>query len=721
MERTARGTATRTRCPACGEANAARARFCNQCGRSLSASGGISLGDPGDRRIVSALFADIVDYSRLVSELDPEDVADRIEEAFGLMASAVDRYGGIVEKFIGDAVFALFGARDAHDDDAVRAALCAIEMTATLERAAAVRGEASLRLRVGIATGEVVAQVRSVGDARDLAVTGETVTTAMRLQELAEPGETLMDEASVRAARNRLDAEMVGERRVRGRSTPVRISRLRGARHHRFVGGAGQGLLIGRATDRARLRATLERTRTSGRGNVVVVIGDAGIGKTRLVADLEDEARELGFAWTWVENLSYTTGESYGFARTFAQRLADEAGIDSGAYARRLLFSDDIDDDQPRRYAGGIALVDREAAFSGWEAEANLAPTDPAQIQFDLGEVVERYVRRLAELGGPRALVIDDMHWMDASSAPLVDRLLRTVADVPIIAFVTTRPADLPAWADAAHVETLTLEGLDSAGTERLAAAIAGAELDDEAIDRLHGRTAGNPLFVSETVRALLEDDALVARDGRLSLRDADVVGGVPVNLRALLGARIDGLPAGSRWILQVASVVGMTFDPALVAKLMGRSAVDAPLAALAAAAVVGPTEGSMDWRFSHPLIRDVAYASTLASRRRELHAKLADHLEELDPPAPVDQLALHRAAAGDRERAVPMLERAADAAIAAGAVVEAIGYWRTALALLGDDPGAASIRERVARLESAPPASLASPARAATSRRSPG
>ena len=174
------------------------------------------------------------------------------------------------------------------------------------------------------------------------------------------------------------------------------------------------------------------------------MIGDAGIGKTRLVADLEEEARELGFAWTWVENLSYTTGESYGFARTFAQRLADEAGIDSGAFARRLLFSDDIDEDQARRYAGGIALIAREAAFSGWEAEANLAPTDPAQIQFDLGEVAERYMRRLAVVGGPRALVIDDLHWMDASSAPLVDRLLRTVADVPVIVFVTTRPRTCP-------------------------------------------------------------------------------------------------------------------------------------------------------------------------------------------------------------------------------------------------------------------------------------
>jgi class 3 adenylate cyclase len=705
------GTGDRLRCPACGAANDVRARFCDQCGHALGKADRAvndevaAPVEPGDRRIVTALFADIVDYSRLVSELDPEDVAARIDEAFGLMAAAVERYGGIVEKFIGDAVFALFGARDAHDDDALRAALCAIEMTATLEAAAAVRGEASLLLRVGIATGEVVAQVRAVGDAADLAVTGETVTTAMRLQELAEPGETLLDEASVRAARGRIEVEVVGERRVRGRSTPVRINRLRGERLHRFVGGAGPGLLIGRAEDRAHLRATLEETHRAGRGRVVVVVGDAGIGKTRLVADLEEEARGLGFAWTWVENLSYTTGESYAFARTFAQRVADEAGTDSGTYARRLLFADDIDDASARRYAGGIAAVAREAAFSGWEAEAVLVPTDAEKVRRDLGDVSERYLRRLVELTGPRVIVIDDLHWMDASSWPLVDRLVRTVVDLPMTVFVTTRPTPLPAWAELDHVDALTLDGLDASGTERLAASIAGAELADDAIVRLHDRTAGNPLFVGETVRALLEDDALVARGGRLHLRDAEGVGRVPVNLRALLGARIDGLPAGSRAILQVASVIGMTFEPSLVARMMGRNSVEDPLAALAAAAIVGPTDGSTEWRFRHPLIRDVAYASTLASRRRDLHASLADHLEGLDPPPPIGQLAQHRAAAGDRERAVPLLEGAADAALAVGAVVEAVGYWRTALVLLGDDPGAEPIRARIERLEAPGPA----------------
>lgn len=436
------------------------------------------------------------------------------------------------------------------------------------------------------------------------------------------------------------------------------------------------------------------------------MVGDAGIGKTRLVADLEEEARGLGFAWTWAENLSYTTGESYAFARTFAQRVADEAGTDSGSYARRLLFSDDIDDASARRYAGGIAAVAREAAFSGWEAEAALVPPDAARVRQDLGDVSERYVRRLVEIAGPRVIVIDDLHWLDASSAPLVDRLLRTVADLPVAIFVTTRPTPLPDWTELVHVEALALEGLDASGTERLAASIAGAELADDAIVRLHDRTAGNPLFVGETVRALLEDDALVARGGRLHLRDAEGVGRVPVNLRALLGARIDGLPAGSRSILQVASVIGMTFEPALVARLMGRTSVDGQLAALAAAAIVGPTEGSTEWRFRHPLTRDVAYASTLASRRRDLHASLADYLETVDPPPPIGQLALHRAAAGDRERAVPLLEGAADAAIAVGAFVEAVGYWRTALVLLGDDPGAEPIRARVARLETPGPAS---------------
>jgi len=687
-----RRRARSVRCPACGALNAVAARFCNQCARSLT----VSPATPGDRRIVTALFADIVDYSRLVTELDAEEVVGRIDEAFRLLAGAVERYEGVVEKFIGDAVFAVFGARRAHDDDPLRAALCSLAMTAAMDDVARARGEPALRLRVGIATGEVVAKVREVGDWTDLVVTGDTVTTAMRLQELAEPGEILLDDATVRAARQRLEVEVVGEHAVRGRAEPVRVHRLRGERLHRLVGAAGPGLLIGRAADRDRLRDALETTRQTGRGRVVLLVGEAGIGKSRLAADIEEEARGLGFAWTWTENLSYTTGEYYAFARTFAQRIADEQGTDSGSFARRLLFTPDVDEATWRRLAGAVAAIARDAEFSGWEAEASLVPADPARVRRSLTELADRYVRRLAKLG-PRAIVIDDVHWADRSSQPLLDRLVRIVAELPFVVLITTRPGGpVPGWAPLPHVEVLQLSGLDERGTARLAASVAGAALAEETARHLHARTGGNPLFIVETVRALLEDDVLVQRGGRLELVDPPSMGRVPVNLRALLGARIDALPAPSRAVLQVASVIGMTFSPALVAQLLGVPAADEPLATLAEAAIVDPGENGADWRFRHPLIRDVAYAGMLSTRRRELHARLADSLEARSVPPPIGQLAHHRAASGDRERAVPLLAEAAEAALLVGATSEAAGYWRTAAALLGDDPAAEEYRARI-------------------------
>jgi adenylate cyclase len=687
------------RCPACGASNAAAARFCNQCARSLTVSPSI----PGDRRIVTALFADIVDYSRLVTELDAEEVVGRIDEAFRLLAGAVERYEGVVEKFIGDAVFAVFGARRAHDDDPLRAALCSLAMTKAMEDVARARGEPALRLRVGIATGEVVAKVRVVGDWTDLVVTGDTVTTAMRLQELAEPDEILLDDATVRAARQRLEVEVVGEHTVRGRSVPVRVHRLRGERLHRLVPAAGSGLLIGRVVDRARLRDALESTRKTGRGRVILLVGEAGIGKSRLAADVEEEARGLGFAWTWTENLSYTTGEYYAFARTFAQRIADEQGTDSGTFARRLLFTPEVDETTWRRLAGAVAAIARDADFTGWEAEAALAPVDPARVRRSLTEVTDRYIRRLAKLGGPRAIVIDDVHWADRSSRPLLDRLVRIVGEIPFVVFVTTRPGGpVPSWAPLPHVEVIELAGLDEQGTARLAASVAGSALGDETAQHLHARTGGNPLFIVETVRALLEDDALVTRGGQLELVDLPSMRRVPVNLRALLGARIDALALPARAALQVASVIGMTFSPVLVAQLLGVLDADEALATLVEAAIVEPGEPGTDWRFRHPLIRDVGYAGMLSTRRKELHARLADSLEERPVPPPIGQLAHHRAASGDAQRAVPLLAQAADAALLVGAVSEAADHWRTAAALLGDDPAAEEFRERIRALEPA-------------------
>src|SRR5664280_153944 len=214
-------------CPECGTPTAPGARFCHNCGKRLeTATDGLKA---GDRRVVTALFADLVGYTQLVDELDPEEVRSRVDDALKALAGAVVQFGGSLEKFVGDAVLAVFGAAIAHDDDALRSCKCAVEMQHALGRVV-VGDSRPLELRIGIATGEVVAGVREIAGSRSVALTGEPMTTAARLQQLAEPGEILLDQPTASAAAPRIVAERVGERLLRGQSRPVAVHKLRSAR-----------------------------------------------------------------------------------------------------------------------------------------------------------------------------------------------------------------------------------------------------------------------------------------------------------------------------------------------------------------------------------------------------------------------------------------------------------------------------------------------------------
>jgi hypothetical protein len=225
--------------------------------------------------------------------------------------------------------------------------------------------------------------------------------------------------------------------------------------------------LIGREHERARLRALINATHSTGIGRVAVVIGDAGIGKSRLLGDLEIDARGAGFRWTVVENVSYGTGEPYRFARAFAQAIADEQGTDSGTYARALLFTEDMPAAEARRLAGAVAAIAREASFSGWEEEAALAPTKPADVRAGVLHVALRYTRRLAETLGPRIVVIDDLHWADHSSLPIIELLVQTAPSMPFVFLLGSRTGALPAWLDKDDIERIVLGGLDQAEAAR--------------------------------------------------------------------------------------------------------------------------------------------------------------------------------------------------------------------------------------------------------------
>jgi class 3 adenylate cyclase len=661
-------------------------------------------GAGGDRRIVTALFADLVDYVRLVAEHDPEDVRRRVDAALSAMDAAIEEFGGTHEKFIGDAVFAVFGWPTAHDDDALRATHCALAIRAGMRALEDPAGE-PLQVRIGVATGEVVAAPRGIGgdaewSTQGWSMTGPAVTTAARIQGVAEPGEILLDEATVRAARKGLRIEDLGERVLRGQTRPVRIGRL--------VGEASfqpwqppRGAFVGRLAERHAIRAVLDGLR-SGVGGTVLVEGEAGIGKSRLLASFEAEARREGLAWTWVDNVSYGAAEPYRFARSLAQVVADEFGTDSGSATRRLLFTDDVDPADARRWAGAVAAIARDAAFSGWEAEAPLVPPDPRDVAQAVRSVAVRYIERLVEEGGPRVIVVDDLHWLDPSSAGIFDELVAIAGRLPLLLLVTTRPqATRPAWLDAEHVRTITLLGLDESETGQLAGALAGAAVSEADVHRLHARTAGNPLFIGETVRAIVEDGALT-RDGRLAIGETSG-SALPVTLRALLGGRIDALSPDARSVLRVAAVVGMKFFEATVEDVLDEPIDGAIYDRLADAAMIVPIDASGGWRFCHPLIHDAAYSSLLASDRRALHARVADRIERRNPDGAIAVVARHWAAAGDAERAVPLLVRAAEEAIGLGAASEAAGYFSTAADLAPADL-ARSLRQRAGNAGTEPP-----------------
>ncbi|MGH2473815.1 MAG: ATP-binding protein [Candidatus Limnocylindrales bacterium] len=695
------------RCPSCGKRGAATARYCDRCGTALARTAadrergaqpadGQASSPTGDRRIVTALFADLVDYVRMLAEHDPEEVRARVTIALATMADTIERLEGTREKFIGDAVFAVFGWPRAHDDDAVRGALAALMIRARLREIG--DGVEPMEVRIGIATGEVVTTADRPGQDGDLGLTGQAITTAARIQSLAQPGQILLDEATRRAARDRLATEPRGSVVLRGQSTAVEL--------HDLWGEAGaspwvpyrthaSGPIVGRTTELAIIKGAIERVRRTGTGEALVIVGEAGMGKSRLLAATEDMATAAGFAWTWTENLPFRRREPYRWIRLFAQTVADEHGLDSGTLTRRLLFTDDLPPETVRRFGGAIAAIARDVSFAGWERESADMPTDPAIVAATLIEVGTLYLDRLIATSGPRVIVIDDLHFIDASSVGMVDLVVAQTMGRPLLVLAGLRPGPMPDWIDRPGVRRIDLDGLDEPDTARLATDVAEAALDVADARRIHERTAGNPLFVGETVRAFLDDGTLVRRDGRVTLTGV-APSRLPVTLRAVLGARIDSLEPDERHILGVASVVGVAFEASALAGVLGVEPAQGVLERLTAGALIAPA-GEGRWRFAHALIRDAAYEGLLASRRRLLHARLADHLEaEPGPPAP-GRVGVHRAAAGEIARALPHLREAAASALALGALQEAAAFWRQAADLAADidAEGAAADRAR--------------------------
>ncbi|HEX7590710.1 MAG TPA: adenylate/guanylate cyclase domain-containing protein [Candidatus Limnocylindrales bacterium] len=674
-------------CPDCGTPIAPGALFCHHCGRRLEAlADGLKV---GDRRVVTALFADLVGYTRLVDELDPEEVRARVDGALTALAEAVVHFGGTLEKFVGDAVLAVFGTPVAHDDDPLRACLCGLAMQVAIARSA-VGDERPMRLRIGIATGEVVAALREVAGTRSVALTGDPMTTAARLQGLAEPDEILLDAATTTAAEPRIGVDPLGEKLLRGQRRAVPVFRLRQERLLLSHPCREAAPLIGRDAEKGRMAAILRRTAETGKGGAILLRGEPGIGKSRLLCEMEEDARAAGLAWMWLDNTPHGQGSPYRVARQMVDWLADEWGATAGVVARQLLFGDDVapdlNPDAARLMAAAVAVLARDSEMDllpdeGWEVGSHEG-FDPDDLRLALQFTTHMWVSRMIAVK-PRCIVIDDFHWIDPSSRFLMDIMIRMAGTLPMVVLTGSRPPAEPDWLDQPHVEVIDLGGLDEAATEALGTMVAGSVLETESARWLYQRTAGNALFVGEIVRTLRETGGLEQVGEGVRIDRGATRRGVPLSLRALMGARIDALPPAQRSALEVASIFGMTFsEPALLA-LCGEGVDRLDLGELAETGIVtGAEEPGMppgQWRFRHQLFLDAAYGRLLVDRRRSLHGSLADLIEASDTHPDIAELARHRVAAGDTDRALPLLEQAAREAAALGAITESEAFARAA------------------------------------------
>jgi class 3 adenylate cyclase/predicted ATPase len=580
-------------CPECRRENAEDARFCSGCGEALTPRA------PERRKLATLLFCDLVGSTALGERVDPETVREIMVRYFEQSRAAIERHGGTVEKFAGDAVMAVFGVPVAHEDDAVRAVRAASDLQAgmaELNRELESRHGCRIALRVGLNTGEVVA-----GDAtaRQMVVTGDAVNVAARLEQHARPGETLVGEATYRLVREAVEAEPVEPIPAKGKSQPVRAVRLLAVREgSQARAGRLDVPMIGRDAELSALRRLFDEAVGSRSCRLIVAVGEPGVGKSRLAAELlasvAGEATVLSGRC-----LSYGEGVTYWPLR---EMLDQAAGIQEADSAERALE--------------GVSRL-LVGAERGREAALALAQAIGLGVGSAAADDIAWAARRLFEtLAQERPLVahLDDLHWADPAFLDLVERAAELAAG-PILILGLARPELLE---QRPGLKALRLMPLGSEDASRLVESLLGeADLPAEARRRAIESAGGNPLFVEELLAMLLENPDLEA----------------PPTLDALLGARLDRLPEDERAAAERGAVEGQVFHRGAVEALSEqREAVPGALDGLEAKELVRATEsgvaGDAAFRFRHILIRDAAYRGLAKRLRATLHERYARWLE---------------------------------------------------------------------------------------------
>jgi class 3 adenylate cyclase/tetratricopeptide (TPR) repeat protein len=719
-------------CPACDQPNRDDAGFCDSCGQDLRAG----RADPreytpahlakkilqdraklqGERRTVTVLYADAVGSTAMAEHLDPEQAFRIMQGAVACMADAVHQCEGMITQFRGDGIMALFGAPIAHENAAHRAVAAALAMQRRIaEYAEGVEREhgAVLRFRVGLNTGLVVVGAISDNLSMDYTAMGDTVNLAARMEQVAQPGTVYLSESTYRAVRDYVDCEPMGPVEVKGKSEPVpvyRALREKGMRSRLEV-SATRGLtpFVGRSKELAQLREALEQAK-EGRGQVVFVCGEAGMGKSRLLLELR---RSLPDDVAWLEGRCLSYGACAAF-HPFMDMVRGAFGIDNDDDA--LVVQARI-----RRATAGWPDESRWSVayleyLLGVPPDAVVARAGPAERRNRIRSAMHTLIAR--ESGRqPLVVLVEDVQWIDEHSNSALLGLLPSIPGSSVVLLLTYRPggprsvaqllsvneADSFMPADSMRLPSfyrrLTLAQLSREESENLSRGVLGEALSPELSQLIAGKAEGNPFFVEEVSRSLLESGLIESRGDGLALREGTQQVLVPDTVEEVILARIDRLPREPRETVQLASVIGREFARPLLERISDPQArLDAALSELKALEFIYEAKHLPDfsYAFKHALTGEVAYSTLLRERRRALHRTVAASMEEIYAgrlPEHYEMLAHHYFEAEEWEKALDFCEKAADKALAVYAVQTTVNFCSKAL--MACERGAGDLRRR--------------------------
>ena len=641
-------------CPSCGTPVTLGKKFCRSCGAALATEQAGRFAAPesytpkhlaekiltsksaleGERKLVTVLFVDVSGFTAMSERLDPEDVHALMDRAFELMLGEIHRYEGTVNQFLGDGLMALFGAPIAHEDHparAVHAALGIQRILATFRDGLRVQHSIEFQVRMGLNTGVVV--VGKIGDnlRMDYTAVGDTTNLASRLLALAKPGQILVSEDIVKAAGPYFVLQPLGEVSVKGKALPVRPYRVEGARNvrSRLEAESERSLttLVGREHELALLQDCFAETR-AGHGQAVLIYGEAGIGKSRLLLEFRRHAESAGPRWILGRCVSYGHAIAHLPVLDFVRDLL---GIKEGDSVETMV---DKVDRGILETGDGLAWTAPfvRALLSLDPGDADVKTMSPEQRKGRTAEAVRDLLLAHGQRS-PLVLVVEDLHWIDAHSEDILRLVLDSIAAESLMVVLTYRPGYTQTFGEQTYFTRITLRALPESQTAGLVEHVLRAVVPPEVSRLVARRAEGNPLYVEELARSLVEEGTLRRDNGAYCL--ARPLGDVriPDTIQGVIMARIDRLPEASKTALQIASVVGREFTACLVERV-ATLAPDARQALGELRAVELIYEKSrfpeLAYMFKHALTHDVAYETLLRQKRRELHRRTGEVIEEL-------------------------------------------------------------------------------------------